>query len=327
MIVLMLSGLIGACTSVTLPPTASEPVWSGTLRPYPSDTATPSPIPTGYKTPTHTPSPTPTFTPVYYTIGEQDDMFGVSLRYGISLESLKTANPSVNPYAMGVGTTLLIPITPTIGLPPTQTPAAPEAAQTPITQNESLQTDCYPDGAGGIVCFAVFKNTAAEPLENVSAMVTLTDSENGTARSQIAIMPLNILQAGAAMPLITTFQPPTPEAFLVSAALDYSLPVPEGDDRYLATSIEKNTYTPAPDGRSALVSGQVRFPETTVGVKSLWVLAVAYSPDGKVVGVRRWEAQPPIAFDAIIPFSMTVYSMQGQIADITLFAEARPSNP
>src|SRR5690606_27204006 len=90
---------------------------TNTALPLPSDTPAPATA-----TPTLTPSPTPTGTPVYYQVDADDDMFGISLRYGISLDALMTANPSVIPYAMGVGTLLLIPITQT-PLPPASTPA------------------------------------------------------------------------------------------------------------------------------------------------------------------------------------------------------------
>ena len=76
-------------------------------------------------------------------------MFGIALRYGISLEALKTTNPDVNPYFMGVGTQLLIPITPT----PMLTTPTPQTPQPTARSHQhavlSLQTDCYRDAAGG----------------------------------------------------------------------------------------------------------------------------------------------------------------------------------
>lgn len=72
-----------------------------TIVPLPSDTPsitlTPSAIPlptnTLAPTPTLAPTLTPTPAPVTYTVTDQDDMFGVSLRFGVSLDALKAANP------------------------------------------------------------------------------------------------------------------------------------------------------------------------------------------------------------------------------------------
>ena len=63
-------------------------------------------------------------------------MFGISLWYGISLEALKTANPTVNPYAMGVGTVLLIPLTPEAGSTPRPTPEFYPDTHAPVFRHE-----------------------------------------------------------------------------------------------------------------------------------------------------------------------------------------------
>jgi len=200
---------LAGCNSGLLVSPTSQVQLSGTLRPFPSQTFTPEHPPTA--TPTQTATPTPTSTPIYYTVGENDDMFGIALRHGISLEALKTANPSINPYFMGAGTQLLLPITPTSAQ---ATPTASAATPTPTssgTQMVSLQTDCYRDGAGSVTCFVLAHNNSQKPLENITAKVTLTGIANEYTQTQVAILPLNLLPAGAALPLIAYFNAPTPE--------------------------------------------------------------------------------------------------------------------
>ena len=254
-------------------------------------------------------------------------MFGISLRYGISLEALRTANPSVNPYAMGVGTVLLIPITPTIGPTPT---ATPETLKTPAPSNANItvsQTDCYRDGSDGITCFVLVTNASEKPLENLSVTVSLKDNQSDYSLSQTAILPLNILPARQSLPLITYFQAPTPQDFSASARIDFSLPVPEEDKRYLEVQISTFITNMAADKLSANISGEVNLSDPDESASSVWVLAVAYAPDGRVVGIRRWEAQTPIPTGQSIPLSLNIYSLGSAIDRVELYAEARPTLP
>ena len=85
------------CVVFLLAGCAAGDVRLPTIVPLPSDTPsitlTPSAIPlptnTLAPTPTLAPTLTPTPAPVTYTVTDQDDMFGVSLRFGVSLDALK----------------------------------------------------------------------------------------------------------------------------------------------------------------------------------------------------------------------------------------------
>lgn len=176
-------------------------------------------------------------------------------------------------------------------------------------------------------CFVLVPNESGKPLENVSAVVTLTGTQTDYSLSQTAILPLNILPAQQTLPLITYFQPPTPQKFSASAVIDFSLPVPEGDTRYLEAAISNPTTAIVKDGLSARVSGEVQLTDPTKPASSVWVLAVAYAQDGQVAGLRRWEAQPPIAIGEPIPFSTSVYSLGTTIERLELFVEVRPILP
>jgi len=320
-LLLLMAGLLAGC-STGLPTTPTHrPLLTGTLRPFPSQTFTPEHLPTA--TPTQTATPTLTPTPLYYSVGEEDDMFGIALRYGISLEALKTANPNVNPYFMGVGMQLLIPITPTpmVATPTPQT-SQPTATAT-STAVLSLQTDCYRDAAGGVICFVLAQNLSEKPIENPTALVTLSGVSTEYSQTQTAILPLNLLPAGAALPLVTYFQPPTPEQYTAMAQADFWLPVPEEDTRYLEASLEDLQTEISADGRFAKVNGQVALADPTQQASSVWLLATAFSQDGSVVGIRRWEAPQPIPAGQAIPFSFTVYSMGPVIARVEVSTEVR----
>ncbi|MEN6556103.1 MAG: LysM domain-containing protein [Anaerolineaceae bacterium] len=306
--------LLGGCVFSISPAPTSLPRPTNTALPQPTET--PAPPTTA---PTLTPSPTPTGTPVYYQVDADDDMFGVALRYGISLEALMTANPTVIPYAMGVGTLLLIPITQT---PPAPTSTPAQAGQQTPEPGASLQTDCYRDLAGGVLCFALALNDTEKDLENVSAKVTLSGADGAYTRTQSAVLPLNLLKAGQSLPLLTYFQAPTPEQFSASAAIDFSLPVPEDDTRYIPAEATDLEVICARGNLSCAVNGRVALQPDSAQAGALWVLVVAYSQDGRVVGIRRWDDQSsPISLD----FSVLLYSAGPEIARVEVTAEARPA--
>lgn len=298
----------------------------GTLRPYPSDTPTQTPLPTGYVTPTPSPTITPTWTPVYYNVRENDDMFGISLWYGISLEALKTANPTVNPYAMGVGTVLLIPLTPQAESTSRPTP---NFTPTPTPLYSAMnQPDCYPDGSQGLTCFVLIENSNSNDLENVGGIVTLTDLVSGEIRQEVAIMPLNLLRTGTSIPMVAYFSAPIPGKYSVAAVVDIILPVLQGDTRYVNLVIENQQINLSNNNLSAVISGQLT-PEGETSIRSARVLAIAYDLEGHVLGIRLWESPSPadLVPGELKDFSLSVYSMSGEIDHIDLLTEAKAILP
>jgi LysM repeat protein len=319
--------ILAACSSAPQATNLTPGVTlEGTLRPYPSDTATQTPLPTGYVTPTPSPTITPTWTPVYYNVRENDDMFGISLWYGISLEALKTANPTVNPYAIGIGTVLLIPLTPQAESTPRPTP---NFTPTPTPLFSAInQPDCHPDGNQGLTCFVLVENANSSDLENVGGIVTLTDLVSGEIRQEVAIMPLNLLHSGTSMPMVVYFSAPVPEKYSVSAVVDIILPVMQGDSRYVNLVNENQQVDYASNNLSATISGQLT-PEGKISIRSARLLAIAYDLEGHVLGIRVWESPSPAD---LVPgeqqdFSLTVYSMGGEIDHIDILTEAKAVTP
>jgi len=303
-----------------------------TIVPLPTDTplitlspsATLAPTNTLAPSPTLAPTLTPTPEPVTYTVTDDDDMFGVALRFGVSLEMLKTANPSVIPNLMSVGTVLIIPITPTPVVPGT-IQETPVKTPDPFSQLRlAMAPICYEDALGGAYCFAQLENISESPVENPSVLFTLTGAD---ADSQVmdGILPLNILPAGETLPVVAYFPAPLPDSFEVSAQIQDWLPVMEDDDRYLSVQItqEQPVYTEnasfiEANGTVSLSSGEADY---------LWVLGVIYGEDGQVLGLRRWEAEAPLSAGISVPYSFRIYAMHGEIVEIKMFAEAHANNP
>lgn len=316
----LLVTLILAACSVESPEFTATPValLEGTLRPYPTDTPTVTPLPTDFVTVTPSPTITPTATQVFYDVQDGEDMGGISFRFGILVSALMTANPEVNPRAMGVGTTLLIPITPE----PETTPTIEEdITPTPTPLFKALdEPNCYFNALGGLWCFVLVENDSEGTLENVSAEMVLQVGEE--QRSVLAMMPLNLLPAGESLPLVAYFEPPVPEDFSISAAIDFLLPVMPEDQRYLPVEIADSAVTIARSGLTARVRGELVLPDGEPATRYIWLNATAFDADGRVVAVRRWESPNQLTGGEETAFSLMLYSLGDEIERVELLAEA-----
>ncbi len=279
------------------------------LTPYHTPTATSTPLPPDPAT--NTPFPTPTATPRTHIVQRGEDMFGIAWQYGITLAELQTANPDVNPNLLSVDTVLTIPassqITPTSEFLPSPTPAGAVLGE----------TVCYPAGDGGLWCFTQVTNTSSRYIEGVSLDIRL--GSNGVQKAVgSALTVQNLIAPGAVLPAAVYFAPPIPASYETDASIITSLPVVNLSERYLSAGVEDLSIHIAADGKSAAVEGKAVFHES--GSASLVsVAAVAYNREGDVIGFRRWEDSQP---GSVISFSMQVYSLAGEIDQITVFAEA-----
>ena len=325
-ILLILGTVLFASCAQDSPPTVLTPTRTldRTLRPYPSDTPSATPLPTDYISPTLSPTVTLTPTQVFYEVREGDDMYGIAFFYGISPQAIMTANPTVNPRMMGAGTSLLIPITPVPGATATATLALTPTATPPYKALED--PDCYPDAAGGLWCFVLLENDQGSALENVSAEVTLKVGEE--TRSQVAIMPLNLLPAGTALPLVVYFEGPVEMDYAVSAEVGFLLPVMPDDERYLPVELVNQSIEISDDGERADITGKATFSGDGRDARYLWINATAFDADGRVVAVRKWESPADnLSTGDQIPFEFSLYSLAGEIDRVELLVEALAYQP
>ena len=244
-------------------------------------------------------------------------MYGIAFYYNINPQALMTANPTVNPRAMGPGTKLLIPITPG----PETTTETIDQSPTPTLIFSALPApDCYPDALGGMWCFVLVTNDKAGALENVTGLIKLQQGEE--IRQEIALTPLNLLPAGKSLPLVAYFQPPISEEYSISASVDFFLPVLPEDARYMPVEILEQAITIDADGRAASISGELTFPEGCVNPAYVWISATAFDREGHIVAVRRWENEQAFENSDQLPFEFSIYSHGGPIDSVDLLVEA-----
>ncbi len=295
--------------------------------PAPAATVPPAPLrtPALYRTLTPGPSATvaveqaepaiPTPTPLIYKVQQGDTMLGIAQQFGITLETLMAANPGIDPAAMPVGTALNIPSAPDdLSAEPTPTPV-------PLTL---ASLDCYPAIDKSLWCFALVRNDYPEYVENVSAQVALYDPAGKRLAAQIAAPLLNVIPAGSWLPLVAFFPPAVileAEPRLTWLTAVRLLPT---ETRYLPASAQDVLVVVDQSGRFATITGEVRLAEDAAPAGQVWVAATAYDGRGRVVGVRRWEAESTLQPGEAIPFEMQVSSLGDVIERVEVTVEARP---
>jgi hypothetical protein len=255
----------------------------------------------------------PTPTKLSYTVVEGDTLIGIAGRYGITLEALLAANPSIQPAALTPGTTLIIPTGDQTPGEPTPTPAL-----LPV-----LQAHCWSEADGGLWCFALLQNLYAETLENISAQFTLLGADQKPLLYQVAFGLLDILPPGRNMPLAAHFPPPVNAIAPVRVQVLSAIRLLPGDTRYLPVTLVDTLVSVAASGQTAQVTGRVIMTGSG-SASQLWVLAVAYDAIGNVVAVRRWDSPSTLTVDRPVSFNFLVSSLGPRIERVEFLTEARP---
>ena len=301
--------LLTACAPQQTQSVVPQPL---TLRPYLTATQAPSQTPEGL-VPLTTPLPSPT--PFTYTIQAGDTMSVIAEKFNVKLDDLQAANPQISPNAMSVGQVLKIPSNPNNSSgEPTPTPA-------PFTVE---QIKCYPAADKGMWCFVLAYNDSSDFIENLSAQVTLVDSNNAFIASQVALLPLNILPPNTSLPMAVFFPPDIPLDAKSQVQILTAIRLLPNDERYIPATINNALVQVNAEGHSAQVSGLVLSQSQLSAAKQVWVAGTAYDEAGNVVGVRRWESSGSLSAGGNLPFEFLISSIGGKIARVEFAVEARP---
>ncbi|HNN13927.1 MAG TPA: LysM peptidoglycan-binding domain-containing protein, partial [Anaerolineales bacterium] len=181
--------LLVACTSA---PVTTETT-DASLQPYltgtPASTASPNVL-------VILDTPVPTNTPQVYIIESGDTISEIADKFKIPQSDLLAANPDADPNALVIGQTLIIPD------PSAQPIVASTLTPIPVPVTQAA---CHPTADSGLWCFALIQNNTVDPLENISAQITLFDENMNPAASQIAYPPLDIIAPNSSLPVSVYF--------------------------------------------------------------------------------------------------------------------------
>ncbi|MDQ3006175.1 MAG: LysM peptidoglycan-binding domain-containing protein [Chloroflexota bacterium] len=262
-----------------------------------------------------TPPPAGQPTPFTYTVQTGDTISGIALKFGVSMDDLQAANPEISASAMSVGIVLKIP----------SNPDNPSGEPTPTAAAFTIeQIHCYPTANQGLWCFVLVHNDLSDFMENVSAQVTLVDSNNATVASQPALLPLNILPPNTSLPLSVFFSPDIPADAKPQVQVLTAIRLLSNDERYLPATLHNTLVQVNSGGHSAQASGLVLSQSQAADASQVWVAATAYDVAGSVIGVRRWESNAALSAGGTLPFEFLLSSIGGRIAQVEFAVEARP---
>ncbi|HQU35168.1 MAG TPA: FxLYD domain-containing protein [Anaerolineales bacterium] len=282
------------------------------LTPFLTSTLIPLQTPVGL-VPLTTPLPSPT--PFTYTDQTGDTLGAIAEKFNLSLDDLQAANPEIDANSMSVGLVIKIPSNP-------ENPSG-DSTHTPAPFIVS-QIECYTTADQGMWCFVLARNDSNDMLENLSAQVTLIDSNNAFVATQTAWLMLNILPTNASAPMAVFFPPDVPFDAQPQTQVLTAIRLQAGDARYLPATVNNALAQVSAEGHSAQVSGMVLSQSQAATANQVWVAAVAYDDAGRVVGVRRWESVTSLPPGGSLSFNFFVSSVGGRIARVEFVAEARP---
>lgn len=309
----LLTALLAACS-----PAAGEPTPDATttLRPYVTATTTATAthvLPQEGGTPDEL---LPTATPFVHRVQEGETLLDVALEYGISLDELLAANPGIDPRFLSIDQELRIPGpdgTASDTLLPTSTPL-------PLTTEDVI---CQRAPSEVFFCIVTVANPTDIAVEGLTARINLLDAAGGTIASNLAHAPLNLLPAGAKMPLAAQFAADTQTPAGANAIMISAVQAADIDERYLAVEVEEQEAVPAEQGRRWRVRARITLeadvPES--GMR-LSLLATGIDAAGRIVGFTKWEPEP--GQQAPFEADLMVQSLQGAIERIELLVEAAP---
>ena len=214
---LLLSLVVGSgCGSVITPPPPTATQTSAASAPGTAPAITPTedlpavpltPIP---PTPTFTPTPSPT--PVIHIVGSGDTLFGIAIEYGVASEAIQETNGLDNPNALSIGQSLIIPIGEDEAEPAVAAPQDNLLLPTPTPVPLDIQgIALYPTAVGGVWCVGEIRNTAATPMTNLQARVTLVGADGGVVASEIALAAADYLPPERTAPFAVLFTEDVPE--------------------------------------------------------------------------------------------------------------------
>ena len=235
-------------------------------------------------------------------------MYGLALKYNISLDKLIAANPEVDTSLLTIGTKVNIPFDDgneyTI---PAQTPY-------PIIVHPP---QCYPSGEGGMWCISSVENNQNITLESVTVSIDLYDDESELIQSVVAIPPLDYYFRGQKMPVSAYISPDLPEDYQLHASAVTAFP----SERVKANAeIIDSNIVYNEEKTIAEISGEVQPKGELVKENQIWIAAIAYH-QGKPAGVRKWVSDDNLSEKEKIPFQIYIYSLGPEIDKITLLSE------
>ena len=298
-----------ACAVTPTPPPA--PTATVTLRPAaPPAAATPS---QAAPTPVIIASPTPTPTPFLHIVRKGETLIGIAVTYNVSLQALQAANGDLDPRALQIGQTLIIPLS--------EDSVAAQAEGLPSPMPLELgQPACLPQASGALSCIVLARNPGPGAVENVSARIILADAQGLPITSTVGSTGLDIVPPGVAATIAVWFAPGVQSVAAQGADLLSAYPSNEPSQRYVPLQLD--SYTAAQSGRVWEIKGVIKNP-TADAVSLVRVVAILLAANERPVGYQRLELPGGLEPGASRDFDLPVTALADDAIQYVLWVEGK----
>ncbi len=290
-------------TAPTLPPTSLPPV---TLISRNRITATPPAV-------TVTPPSTSTSVPtaLAYTVQQGDTLLGIAVQFGVPLATLQAANGDLNPLALPINATIIIPNPPfnALGDPrlPTDTPV-------PLVL---LSPNCRPTTTGGILCLGRVLNTQGTGVQRVNLDLQLLRQDGSVLAESQAGIEQGFIPSGGSAPYRALFKAEWHDYSSAAVWLESAEIGNNSDAPYLAVDILRQEAHML-DGQY-MVSAVMHNPDTE-NAHLLQAVLTVEDASGQIVGYRVMPLSGDLPAGEDLPFEISV--MAPNPVTHTLYVEA-----
>lgn len=305
--------VLWGCVPAPTPPSTGTPEPTFWVLPSPSPSATSA---VALATTAPLPTPGPSATPVIYTVKSGDTLIGIAVQFGVTVEGIQILNNNIQPESLQPDQRLIIPSQSSAaneGVLPSPTPVGIELG--PVA--------CYETPVGSRWCFLEARNPGPDPIENVSALVTLAAADGRPIVTDVAFPAVNLLPAGGSLPMGVLFAPTTERPAGAAAQVQSAEISPNAGGRYLSVSaVEPQVQA---EGGTVRVSGQLTLAPDAPGPARLVSLVLTlYNERGHVSGMRAFTVDAGLAPGQSAPFDIAATALAGGVARHQLTLEAQP---
>lgn len=260
--------------------------------------------------PTTAAEPEPVPTPIIHIVALGETVSSIALKYDVTIDAILQANPEISPRVMVVGDEVVIPAGAEASI------GSVETSTVNAIQLEAI--NCYFSG-GGLWCSVWVENASDIDLEFPIITFSFVDESENVITEQNVPAVMRELPPGGSVPAVT-FLDSVPAGYSNAIASLFS--VSEARAKTGDPKVEIGEQIIEIQGNTALVSGTMRVvAEGDRDRAELNIAAVGVDINGDILGVRRQEAE--VAVNESFNFSVTVYSVGGEISEVILFAEAQ----
>lgn len=259
----------------------------------------------------------PTATPFVHIVQQGETLLGIAIRYGVTLDDLLLVNPGVDPRILSVGSNISIPGPsgePINLLLPTPTAMA-------LTLGNVL---CYPMIGDSTRCLVKITNTLGSDVEGISANISLFDPMGVLLDQSQASSMTRILPPGKATVLDTTFRLESGESIQSQAELVSAVQVSNLEDRLIPATLSNLQIERSSDQQLFSFEGLIEVEETAYqGAAMLTVQVIGYNKEAEPNGLNAVQIEVA-SITSPVPFSLSLFSLGGEIADFEILLEAQP---